>query len=224
MKMKKLFYLQLVLILLVYSCSIDNYTAPNATLSGKVLDNTTSEMVENGGANGGTIIQVYEGNSRQPILCNSFPDGHFVNAAFFNGNYKVMALGAFKMVTDTIKVSVDGNTEIEIKVIPNVRLKATLINRDASTATVKVEYDKLHGNQILNQLCIVWSTIPNPNMFTFSGGGQKTETVTSQNLSKGEMTFTITGLKTGEKYHVRAAARTNATGGYYNYSKPIETK
>lgn len=209
--------------LLVYGCSIDNYTAPNATLSGKVIDSVTAEMVENGGANAGTIIQVYEGNSRQPILCNSFSDGRFANATFFNGSYKVMAVGAFKMATDTINVSVNGNTEIEIKVIPNVRLKTTLINRNASTATIKVDYEKIHNDQIISQLCIIWSTIPNPNMFTFSGGGQQTEEVISQNLITGEMTFTITGLNAGQKYHIRAAARTNAAGGYYNYSKPIET-
>lgn len=223
MKMKKLFYLQLIL-LFAYACSIDNYEAPNATLSGRVIDNVTNEMIENGGVNGGTVIHAFEGNSVQPIICNSFPDGSFVNAAFFSGNYKLVAVGAFKMATDTIRISVNGNTEVDIKVIPNVRLNASLLNREASTATIKVEYEKLHGDQTINQLCVVWSTIPNPNMFTFSGGGQKTENVASQGLSKGEIIFTITGLNVGQNYHIRAAALTNAAGSYYNYSKPIESK
>ena len=72
-----------MIIMSVASCSIDNYDAPNATLSGKVIDNVTNDMIENGGVNTGTVIQIFEGDSKQPILSNSFPDGHFVNAALF---------------------------------------------------------------------------------------------------------------------------------------------
>lgn len=222
MKIKHRFYL--LLILLVTSCSIDNYDEPNATLSGKVTDSVTNDMVENGGVNGGTIIQLYEGNSKQPILTRSYPDGHFVNAALFTGNYKILAVGAFKMVGDTIDITINANTEVDIKVLPNIRLKTTLQSFDGSTAIVKVEYSKVHGDQTITQLAVVWSTIDNPNLYTFSGGGQKTENVTSQNLTTGEMLFTITGLTSGTKYYIRAAGRTNAPGEYYNYSKTISTQ
>lgn len=223
MIMKELIY-TLLLFIMLYSCSIDNYEAPNAVLSGKVVDNKTNELVENGGANGGTVIHVFEGNSIQPIICNSFPDGRFMNAAFFSGNYKIVAIGAFQMASDTVRVSVSNNTEVEIKVLPNVRLKASIVNRDASSITVKVEYEKVHASQVLNELCVVWSTYPNPNMFTFAGGGQKVEKVSTLNLTSGEKTFVISELNPGLNYHVRAAARTNAAGNYYNYSKPIQTR
>lgn len=218
--MRNIFYL-LLIIMSVASCSVDNYDAPNATLSGKVIDNVTNGMIENGGANSGTIIQIFEGNSKQPILSNSFPDGHFVNAALFPGNYKLFAVGAFRMVGDTARISITNNTEVEIKVLPNVRLKATLQSFVGTTATVKVEYSKVHADQTLNQLAVVWSTIDNPNLFTFFGGGQKTETVTSQNLTSGEKIFTITGLRAGTKYYIRAAGRTFAPGNFYNYSTTI---
>ena len=221
--MKELIF-TLFLVLMLYSCSIDNYESPNAVLSGKVIDNVTNEAVENGGVNGGTVVHVFEGNSKQPIICNSFPDGRFVNAAFFNGNYKIVAIGAFKMASDTVRVSVSNNTEVEIKVLPNVRLKASIVSRDASSITVNVQYEKVHESQVLNELCVVWSTYPNPNMFTFAGGGQKVEKVNKQNLTSGEKTFVISGLIQGFNYHVRAAARTNAAGNYYNYSKPIQTQ
>ena len=223
MIMRNLFYL-LLITLSVASCSIDNYDAPSATLSGNVIDNETTELVENGGANGGTIIQIYEGSSKQPILSNSFPDGHFVNAALFPGKYKLMAVGAFKMVDDSITVNLTGNEEVEIKVLPNVRLKATLQSIAGTTATVKVEYSKVHATQTLNKLGLVWSTIQNPNLFSFAGGGQNTETVTSQNLTTGERIFTITNLNPDKKYYIRAAGQTNAPGSYYNYSTTITTQ
>lgn len=221
--MRNIFYL-LLIIMSVASCSVDNYDAPNATLSGKVIDNVTNGMIENGGVNSGTIIQIFEGNSKQPILSNSFPDGHFENAALFPGNYKLFTIGAFRIVGDTTRISITDNTEVEIKVLPNVRLKATLQSYVGTTATVKVEYSKVHADQTLNQLAVVWSTIDNPNLFTFFGGGQKTETVTSQNLTTGEKIFTITGLTAGTKYYIRAAGRTFAPGNYYNYSTTIMTQ
>lgn len=208
----------------VVSCTIDNYEAPSVTLSGKLTDNVTNDMIENGGVNGGTVIQIYEGKSKQPILTKSFPDGHFVNAAMFPGDYKLFAVGAFKLAEDTTRVTVISDTEVEIKVLPNVRLKATLQSYDGTTATVKVEYSKVHDAQVLNQLAVVWSTIINPNLFTYAGGGQKTETVTSQNLTTGEKIFTITGLKANTKYYIRAGGRTNAPGSYYNYSSTITTE
>ena len=221
MKMRNIYCL-LLIIMSVVSCSVDNYDAPSARLSGKVIDNVTNEMVENGGTNSGTIIQIFEGNSKQPILSQSFPDGHFVNAALFPGNYKLFAVGAFRIVGDTMRISIPN--EVEIKVLPNVRLKATLQSFVGTTATVKVEYIKVHADETLNQLAIVWSTIDNPNLFTFFGGGQKTETVTSQNLTTGEKVFTITGLTAGTKYYIRAAGRTFAPGDYYNYSTTIMTQ
>jgi hypothetical protein len=218
--MKKIYYLLMVM-LSIAGCSIDNYEAPNANLTGKVIDNATGDMIENGGVNSGTIIQIFEGDSKQPILSQSFPDGHFVNAALYPGNYKLFAVGAFQMVGDTMKITISRNTEVEIKVLPNIRLKATLVSRDGTSATVKVDYEKVYAAQVINQLAVVWSTIDNPNLYTFYGGNQKTETVTSQNLTTGSKTYTITGLTAGTKYYIRAAGRTNAAGSYYNYSKTI---
>ncbi|MBG0861040.1 MAG: DUF3823 domain-containing protein [Bacteroidales bacterium] len=220
MKSRVYFYL-LLIIISITSCSIDNYDMPNATLSGRVLDNVTNEMVQNGGVNSGTIIQLFEGKYKQPILSYSYPDGHFTNEALFAGNYKLFAVGAFKLVGDTMRITINKDTEVDIKVLPNVRLKATLQSFVGTTATVKVEYSKVHSDQVLNQLAVVWSTIDYPNLYTFSGGGQKTETVTSQNLTEGEMIFTITGLTAGKKYYFRAAGRTNAPGNYYNYSATV---
>jgi hypothetical protein len=206
----------------IVSCKVDNYGAPSAALSGKVLDNENNTMIENGGANNGTVIQLYEGNSNQAITSSSFPDGHFVNAALFPGKYRLVALGAFKMIEDTLRINLSNNTNnVDIKVIPNVRLKATLLDIGGTSATVKVEYDKIARDQVLNELAVVWGTVDNPNMYAYINGDLKRENVTSQNLITGEMTFTITGLTAGTKYYIRAASLTNAPGNYYNYSTTI---
>jgi len=203
------------------SCSIDNYDLPDSSLSGKVLDNVTNDMIENGGVNSGTVIQIFEGNSKQPILSQSFPDGHFVNAALFTGQYRLWAVGPFKMIEDTIDISISGNTEVEVMVLPNVRLSATLVSFEGTTATIKVNYEKVHADQTLARLGVVWSTFNNPNVTTFAGGNIQEQNVTSENLTSGERIFTLTGLTSGGKYYFRAAGRTDAAGNYYNYSSTI---
>lgn len=217
--MKNIFYA--LLMLSFASCSIDNYDLPDSSLSGKVLDNVTNDMVENGGVNSGTIIQIFEGNSKQPILSQSFPDGHFVNAALFTGQYRLWAVGPFKMIEDTIEISISGNTEVEVMVLPNVRLSATLVSFEGTTATIKVNYEKVHADETLARLGVVWSTFNNPNVATFAGGNIQEQNVTSENLTSGERIFTITDLTAGGKYYFRAAGRTNAAGNYYNYSSTI---
>src|SRR5690606_41646961 len=86
-KMKSTLLLSLTLII-SGGCEIDNYEAPELTLTGKVIDYETKELVESGGINSGTIIKLYEGNSQQPLLYKTFPEGTFVNSKVFEGIYR----------------------------------------------------------------------------------------------------------------------------------------
>jgi hypothetical protein len=135
------------------------------------------------------------------------------------------AEGPFKMVTNhPTTLEIRNNAEIEIKVVPNVRLKASLLSKSDTTAVVKVSYEKVAVDQKLTQLALVWSTVTNPNLFTFSGGDVITKDVQSLNLVSGEEEFTINGLKPNTVYYIRGGASTNASGNYYNYSTQFELK
>lgn len=211
---------QLAAILLM-GCSVDNFKAPNATLTGRVVDNITGDLIENGGVNDGTVIQLFEGSSRQPILCKSFPNGDFVNARLFPGNYKLYAVGAFERVEDTLSIRMDGDSNVDIKVVPHLRLETSLISQSGSAATIRVGYEVIGNGKIINELSILWSTIDNPNFYTFHGGNLITARIEPINSVKGEHIFTASGLTPGAKYYFRAAGRTNASGNFYNYSKTI---
>jgi hypothetical protein len=114
------------------------------------------------------------------------------------------------------------NMELEIKVIPNVRLTPAVVTKSGTTATIKVTFEKVPTAQKLVQLAVVWSTVKNPNMFSFVGGNLVTKDVQSLDLVSGQQEFTITGLQTGVVYYIRAAGRTNAAGNYYNYSSQVQ--
>ena len=88
-------YTLLLFILLLASCQIDNYDPPQLTLTGRIVDAETNETVESGGINAGTIVRLYEGSSRQPLVLNTFPEGTFTNSKVFAGSYAVTAQGLY---------------------------------------------------------------------------------------------------------------------------------
>lgn len=217
--MKNLLYL--VFLVTITGCSIDNYDMPSATVKGKIVDAETNELVASGGTNGGTIVRFYENNSTQPLLYRTLPDGNFVNEAVFPGNYSYTAEGPFRPV-DPQSVTVGGTTEIEIPVVPYLRLKATVLSVSANTAEVKVEYHKLKDEDVFTGLGLVYSTYPNPNTFTSVGGAVMIEDVSGQDLTSGEKIFTIPDLMPGKKYYFRAAGLVVNPGNYYNYSSQVD--
>ena len=218
-------YTLLLFILLLASCQIDNYDPPQLTLTGRIVDAETNETVESGGINAGTIVRLYEGSSRQPLVLNTFPEGTFTNSKVFAGSYAVTAQGPFTLVTaEPQPARIEKDTEIEIRVLPHVRLQAAVEELSGTTARIKVSYDKVATDQKLVHLAVVWSKSPNPNTFTFAGGAINLENVEALELDSGEKTFLLTGLAPHTTYYIRGGARTANTGNYYNYSTQLEVK
>jgi hypothetical protein len=213
----------IIIALSIAGCTIDNYEMPALTLSGRIIDAQTNKPVESGGGNAGTIVRLYEGNSIQPIICNTKPDGSFENSRVFAGNYTYNTEGAFTPAdTGAQRLVINNNTSVDIKVIPNVRLEASLVTLTGTTAKVKLKYEKVNTEQTLAQLGVMWSVYPNPNVLTFSGGSIQLEDADPQVPASGERTYTISDLKPGMKYYIRATARTVNPGNYYNYSPQFE--
>ncbi len=221
--MKKIYYCIILLLFSIVGCKVDNYEAPNLTLTGRIVDSQTNALVESGGANGGAVVKFYQDNSTQPLIFNTLPDGTFTNSKMFGGSYTYVAEGPFKLVsTDPQSIVIDKNAEIEIKVVPNVRVNAEILEVGTTTAKVKLTFDKLALDQQLVQVALIWSTYPNPNNFTFAGGAIKQEDVSALNLTSGERIITLDNLKPNTHYYVRGSSRTVNPGSYYNYSVTLD--
>jgi len=221
--MKRTYYYFIVLLFAFTGCEVDNYDAPSLTLSGRIVDSQTNELVESGGANGGSVVKLYQDNSTQPLTYNTLPDGTFTQSKVFAGNYTYMAEGAFKPISaDPQSITIDKDTEIEIKVVPNVRVKTEILESGSTSAKVKLTFEKLAADQTLVQVAVIWSTYPNPNNFTFAGGSIKQEDVSVLDLTSGERIITIDGLAPNTHYYIRGSARTANPGSYYNYSTQLE--
>lgn len=222
MKTKYLFFV-ITILLSGAGCEIDNYEAPQYALTGSIVDSQTNELIESGGINAGTVVKLYENNSTQPLIYQTFPDGTFTNSKVFAGTYSYVAEGPFKMAeAGQPNIVIGENSHLEISVIPNVRLGLTVTGSDATSATVDVDFEKLAADQKLVNLAVVWSKFPNPNNFTFAGGAIATENVESLNLTSGVKTFTVKNLQPKTKYYIRASGRTSNPGNFYNYSTQVE--
>lgn len=214
----KLYFL---IVLILSSCTIDNYAIPELKLSGKIVDAETGELVPSSGASAGTIVKLFEGNANQPLIFNTYPDGTFKNSRIFPANYRVVAIGPFDSVTDTLSLNINDNTKIEIKAIPNVRLKLASLGLSGEKAKIEVEYNKTDPDQKLLKLGVIWSTFPYPNVTVFPEGDIVLDDVASMGLDEGEKIYEITQLKSNTKYYIRAFALSDNAGAYYNYSDQI---
>ena len=218
----KLIFILLATILIA-GCKVDNYPGPSLTFAGKIVDNETGEAVQSGGINAGTVVKLYEGSSTQPLLLATRPDGTFTNAAMFPGTYTYTAEGPFTPVSSTPEtLTMNNNSEIEIKVVPNVRMKMSLVSSAGNSAVVKIDYEKVNTAQDLTTVGVVWSKYPNPNSLTFSGGDLLLTDVAPTDPSTGTMNLDLNSLTSHSTYYIRAIGRTNNPGGYFNYSEQYQ--
>lgn len=209
------------MVLIVSGCTIDNYAIPEIELSGKIVDDKTGELIPSSGSNAGTIIKLFEGSSNQPLILNTYSDGTFKNSRLFAANYRVVAVGPFNSVTDTLNVHINGDTKVEIQAVPNVRLKLTSSALSDGKVQVEIEFNKTDPDQKLLKLGVVWSTFPYPNATVFPEGDIILEDVASMGLEEGKKVYEVTQLKANTKYYLRAFALTDNAGAYYNYSEQI---
>jgi len=222
--MKALSTLCLSLALLLSSCDIDNFEEPQLTLRGRIVDSQTNKLVESGGINAGTVVRLFEGNSPQPLVYNTFPDGTFHNSRVFPGGYTYTAQGPFTLVNpEPQSLRIDQDTEVEIKVVPHMRLGLPEVQVNGTTLTVKLKYENVTSQKLM-QLALVWSRYPHPNISTSEDSETQLENVEAENLTTGERVYTITGLSPKTKYYLRGGARTANPGNYYNYSSQVEVQ
>ncbi|MCC6288475.1 MAG: DUF3823 domain-containing protein [Chitinophagaceae bacterium] len=220
--MKKLFYTYCIGLSLI-GCKVDNYEGPNAVITGSIVDNETGEPVASGGSVSGTVVRFYQNNAAQPLNFTTFPDGTFTNKASFTGNYTYTAEGPFILVNSAPQsIVVKTQTDVKIPVTPNIRLTIEKLTSGGTTATYKVTYHKLNNDQDMIEIGISWATYKNPNRIVYAGGKNLLEDVAGQNLITGTREYELTGLEAGNTYYLRAFARTNNPGSYYNYSQQAE--
>lgn len=118
MNIKFLTVLTATLGLLVVGCEYDNFEAPKDSLTGKVVFEGKAVGVRNNSPELELWQDGYPLKSLIPVYINQA--GEF-SASLFKGKYKLVRKGNspwLRQFTDTIFVNVDGNTVLDVPVIP----------------------------------------------------------------------------------------------------------
>lgn len=114
--MKKFFILAALLPLLFTACGLDNYSAPDSGLSGRIIDNVTGENVEQDIIGGSVIYYVengWENASTQKMVIKN--DGTYCNSRMFSGNYNLYtSTDANFLPTETVEIDLKATRRLWI--------------------------------------------------------------------------------------------------------------
>jgi hypothetical protein len=214
-------------ILLLSSCELDNYEAPDRVLDGKVVDAATGEPIQTRQPDGIKIRLIEEG-ATNPVPYDFWAksDGTFRNAKVFAGKYKVSVLqGAFEEATaEQLTVDMGSNQNITLKVNPFVRLTDVAIVK--TTEGIKATY-KVAPNttkKILRSMLICY-TSPILHENTSGKLASATNTLsgrTNDDIAAATFVDEIKGLKAGETYYARVAVLAENSLNRYNYSPIVK--
>jgi hypothetical protein len=206
-------------------CSLDNYDAPDATLTGRLVDSETDEPVQSQIPNGARI-RIYEfyGNewSLQPYDFSVKQDGSFENRSVFAGRYKITAEGPFAAV-DTIETEISGAQTLDIRVTPHLRLTVSATPGAGGEVTLSTQVSRSANAPKIRTITFVASKTAyvDRNVFVkkvdLDVNAESDDEIVSRTHSA-----TLTGLTPGKTYWVRIGALANNPSSYYNYSKILE--
>jgi hypothetical protein len=204
------------------ACSkIDNYSGPNATIQGSVIDNMTNKPIQTESPNG-FFIRLEENHSNStPLNFSGKANGTFENAAVFAGSYKVVPITGAFFTPDTAIVNISGVTNVDFTVTPYLGVAATVT---AMAGGVEVKYNisrTIASGKIMQSKSVAFlsptvsSTVFNQAVTNDLSG------IADEDILSTEFTDTITGLEPGKTYYIRVAAKTNNSNNKYNYSDII---
>jgi hypothetical protein len=232
MKIRKYFNTALCVLALLcggwlQGCSLDNYDAPNAVLTGRLVDSETNEPVPSQIPNGARIriYEFYKNDwSLQPYDFWVKQDGSFENRSVFAGRYRIVAEGPFAAV-DPVETEISGTKTLDIPVTPYLRLTVNATPGAGGEVTLSTQVSRSANAPKIQTITFVASQTAyvDRNVFVkkvdLDVNGDSDGEIVSRTHSA-----TLTGLTSGKTYWVRVGALSNNPGSYYNYSKIVEVK
>ena len=114
-----------LLVLLVSSCELDNFDAPDAKFFGAIIDEETGDTIPQDLIEG-SIIEYIEQGFKNPQLqqLRFHTDGTFRNNLMFSGDYKIIPTRGNFFSPDTLNVHIGkGDNKIDFVVKPYCRVQ-----------------------------------------------------------------------------------------------------
>lgn len=213
----KRIYILFVFLLILTACvnELDNYNAPNGGIYGTIVDAETNQPVPLPvQGNAGTMIKLMEQGTgaTKTIDFYATQDGTFKNSLLFNCDYLVTVDGPFVTSSETM-VTVDGQTEVNIPVIPYARIEASA-SVSGKVVTIKYEIKNADPSFTTTEVYGYWNFAPGVDDATVNHAGKVTV-----NQIKGTISFDLSTendfqnnmykiQSNGNKIYLRVGAKT----------------
>lgn len=146
-------------IIVVSSCGLDNYDAPESKLYGRVVYN--GEQIGVRGTGEAVQLQLYQDGYelRNPIPVYVGQDGTF-EATLFDGEYKLVTRdnnGPWVNDRDTTIVNLRGTAEVDLEVTPFFTLSDVELSLTGSTVNAAFQINDITGDREIDYVMILVS-------------------------------------------------------------------
>lgn len=207
------------------ACELDNYDAPDAQLSGSIIDAETNELVEQDIIRGTTIKIVEHGyDPVQPQYLRVKNDGTYANMLLFANTYTIQPeLRNFVQVAAQ-EMQIGRDTELDFHVQPYIRVKAASIVKEGTkiVATFRLQQTV---PEVVNRIGLYAHAEP-------IVGEPIRDVAVESHLGRTvneEETFTLVidvaenraALKSGNQYFFRIGAVINVPEAKFNYAPAV---
>lgn len=212
-------FLILILALTAACCSkIDNYSAPNAGLTGTITDNTTNKGLQSEQPNG-YRIRLIEAGYPVPLDFWGKADGTFKNTQLFADKYKVIPIEGPFLAPDTAIVTISGLTTVNFNVIPFMTITATAPLVSGKNVIVKYTLSKPSQvtDDIVRSITMAAKVLAVSNSVNDYSVSRDLSGMTYPTITGTQFSDTLKNLPSGTIY-VRVGGKTSNGLGKYNYS------
>jgi hypothetical protein len=214
MKIKNYIYLLFAASMVVFAgCKYDNYVQPQAVLTGKI--NYQGQAI---GIKSNVVqLELWQRGFQLFSKIQVYPtqDGTY-SAQLFDGNYFLTYLkgvGPWVTKTDTVPVTVKGNTVVDFPIEPYYFIKTSSFVKTGTNIVGTLTLQRVNATQTLNSVSIYLSTgIIIDNVFPGLSGGSATVLAAAITDPAAPITITIAipaALATKDYLYARVGVKTN---------------
>jgi hypothetical protein len=225
MKKIKLYIPALLLLFAANACKIDNYPAPDSQLHGTFLDIETNEPVEQDIIRGSTIEYIekgYASQTKQVMIVKN--DGTYRNNLIFSNTYTITPVRGNFVPTQSQEVTVKGETQLDFKVQPYIRVKDAKIEKIGTKviATFKLQQTVINNVKKIGLYAHPEPAVGEP-MRTVLADQEINAVIDPNKVYKLEIDLpsNSSNLKAGSQYFFRVGAIIDAPESKFNYAKAV---
>lgn len=216
------YVIALLLVVMVNGCKKDNYEKPSSILTGKVVYDKEAVGLRSNGVQLELWQHGFELFTKIPVYVAQ--DGTF-SASLFNGTYKLVRLpgnGPWVNNIDSIDVTVNGNTVVEVPVQPYFVIKNTTISKSGTTVTGTFSIGKIANGGTLESVALfvgktnIVDAVNNLGSVAINGSD-----ITDINAPV-TVSLTIPGSLSGQSFFFARVSVKTAGVAEHIYSQPIK--